>query len=172
MDIFCCLYILKQVILLQHIPRYDVDTKDKDKAELARLANKELHKARNASEFAENILVGRHKGLECEGRTRNTRFISDHTNGLHGRNIRMGKMDGIHMYSQAGAEALTKSILSIFQEAGMVKKKRLGSSTSIQGEDQGWTTSQARNRRTNRRNNEVQVPAWEIPTSNRFSDFC
>ena len=100
------------------------------------------------------------------------RFTSDHTNGLHGRNIRMGKFDGVHMYSQAGAEALTKSILSIFQAAGMVKKKRVGPSSSIQGADQEWTTIQGRNRWSNSENNEVQVPAWEIPTSNSFSGFC
>ena len=61
---------VKQVIILEHLPRYDVDNKDKDKAELARMANAQLHKARNASEYEENILVGRHTGLECEGVTR------------------------------------------------------------------------------------------------------
>ena len=161
---------VKQVILLEHLPRYDVETKDSDKAELAKLANRELHKFRNASEHAKNILVGRHTGLECEGRTRFARFTSDHTNGLHGRNIRLGKFDGIHMYSQAGAEALTKSILSIFQAAGMVKQKRLSPSGSIQGADQEWTTIQGRNRWSRGINGE-QVPAWEIPTSNSFSGF-
>ena len=167
---------VKQVLILEHIPRYDVDSKDKDKAELARMANTELHKARNNSEYAENIFVGRHTGLECEGTTRTARFTSDQTNRLHGRNIRMGKFDGIHMYSQAGAEALTKSILSIFQVAGMVKKKKLGPSTSIQREEQGWTTSRPRNNRSSRGNNQVPVPSWEtpeweIPTSNMYSGF-
>ena len=59
---------VKQVILLQHLLRFDVDNKDKDKPELAKLANKELNKARDSSDFAENILVGKHSGLECEGR--------------------------------------------------------------------------------------------------------
>ena len=114
--------------------------KDKDKPDLANLANKELHKARATSQFSANIFVGRHTGLECEGSTRVSRFTSDHTNMLHGRNIRLGKYDGIHMYSQAGAEALTKSILNIFQKAGLVKSKK--SSPSIQGVDNPWATNQ------------------------------
>ena len=164
---------VKQVILTQHLPRYDVDNNDKDKAELAKIANKELQRARDNSEFAEHILVGHHTGLDCQGRTRISRFTSDQTNGLHGRNIRMGKYDGVHMYSQAGAEALTSSLLSILQKAGMVKQKK-SSSSSIQGADEGWTASH--NSRTRRNTTDVvpdrEVPVWEIPTQNRFSGFC
>ena len=43
-----------------------------------------------------------------------------------------GKYDGIHMYSQAGAEALTKSILNIFQKAGLVKNKKSSPSSQVQ----------------------------------------
>ena len=148
---------VKQVILLEHVPRYDTDAKDKDKNDLANLANKELHKARNESEFSQNIFVGRHTGLECEGSIRASRFTSDHSNKLHSLNIRMGKYDGIHMYSKAGAEALTKSILNIFRKAGLVKNKRSSPSIqeqphprassqttpeSSQGAGQSWTTNQ------------------------------
>ena len=115
------------------------------------------NKARATSEYSTNIFVGRHTGLECEGSTRISRFTSDHTNKLHGRNIRLGKYDGIHMYSQAGAEALTKSILNIFQKAGLVKSKKSSpsnhrvnnaratnqpTSDSIQGAAQPWTSNQ------------------------------
>ena len=176
---------VKQVILLEHLPRFDVDEKDKDKPALAKLANKELNKARDASDFAENILVGQHTGLECEGRTRINRFTSDHTNGLHGRHVRMGKYDGIHMYSQAGAEALTKSILGIFQKAGMIKNKKKSSSNSIQQAasqtsstpiqqaEQDWVTINRGSTNQNYyRNNMVEVPLWEIPTQNQFQGFC
>ena len=164
---------VNQVILTEHIPRYDTEEKDKHKPELARLANKELHKARDSSEYAKNILVGQHTGLDYDGRMRINRFTSDHTNGLHGRHIRMGKYDGIHMYSQSGAEALTSSILSIFQRAGMMKQKRKTSPPSNQGAGQDWVTSQpTRGGRINNRSPRVEVPVWEIPTSNRFSGFC
>ena len=168
---------VKQVILLEHLPRYDVEEKDNDKAELAKLANKELHKARDDSEYAENILVGVHSGLECQGRTRISRFTSDHTNGLHGRNIRMGKYDGVHMYSQGGAEALTKSILNIFQTAGMVKPSKQTPSQSSSRAEQEWIPShQSRRRNKNTVNTvnpraEVPVPVWEIPTQNMFQGF-
>ena len=79
---------VKNVILLQHIPRYDVEEKDKDKAELAKMANKEMQKARDA----EHILVGRHTCLDCEGRIRTKRFTSDQTNGLHGKKHKTGKI--------------------------------------------------------------------------------
>ena len=52
----------KQVILLEHLPRYDTDSMIRP--ELARLAN-ELIKARDNSEFANHILVDQHSGLEC-----------------------------------------------------------------------------------------------------------
>ena len=148
---------VKQVILLEHVVRYDTEAKDKHKNDLANLANRELHKARNASELAQNIFVGRHTGLQCEGSIRASRFTSDHSNRLHGLKIRLGKYDGIHMYSQEGAEALTKSILNIFQKAGLVKNKRSSPSSqrqhnlwasnqtspeSIQGAEHLWTTSQ------------------------------
>ena len=173
---------VKQVILTEHLPRYDTEETDKHKPELAvaRLANKELHKARDTSEYAKNIFVGRHTGLECEGRKRISRFTSDHTNGLHGCHVRMGKHDGIHMYSQRGAEALTDSILSIFQRAGIVKQKNQGQtpSPSIQGAEEVWVTTQrSRGDRNTTRSPRVevpvsQIPVWEIPTSNMFSGFC
>ena len=132
---------VKQVILLEHIPRYDTEQKDKDKPKLAKIANMGLHKARDDSELAKHIFVGRHTGLECQGPTRVSRFTSDQTHGLHGKNIRLGKYDGLHMYSQARAKALTPSILSIFHKAGLVKKKRKTSSSSSQQADQASHSS-------------------------------
>ena len=103
----------KQVILLQHIPRFDIEENDPMgvRPELARLANMELERARDASSQAQHIMVGQHAGLECEGKTRDDRFTSNHTYGRN-KNVRMGKYDGLHMYSQEGAEALTKSLLT------------------------------------------------------------
>jgi len=70
-----------KVVLLQHAPRYDTEKYDPFGArpQLAELANTHLQKARDASEFAEHILVGEHTGLECEGSTRTGRFTNDQT---------------------------------------------------------------------------------------------
>ena len=38
------------------------------------------------------------------------------------KNARIGKYDSIHMYSKAGAEVLTASLLAILNKAGMVRR--------------------------------------------------
>ena len=81
-----------------------------------------MYKARDKSEWAANILVGEHAGLECDGQTRVNRFTSNHTHHF-ARQIRLGKYDGYHMYSQDGVEALTASMLHILQTAGMVRQR-------------------------------------------------
>ena len=45
------------------------------------------------------------------------RFTNDGSNG-HSRHVRNGAYDGLHMYSQAGAEAFTASLITILKEAG------------------------------------------------------
>ena len=86
---------VQQVIALPHPPSYDSGTA----AHLRQLANTELQKARDKSEWAASILVGVHTGLECDGQTRVQRFTSDHTHHF-ARQIGLGKFDGYHMYSQ------------------------------------------------------------------------
>ena len=102
-----------QVIALPrvpHPPSYDSGTA----ATLRKLANTELKKARDNSDWAASILVGVHMGLECDGQTRVNRFTSNQTHHF-ARQTRQGKFDGYQMYSQEGAEALTASMLHILQ---------------------------------------------------------
>ena len=82
----------KQVLVLEHIPRFDIVENDPMgvRPELARLANLELRRARDASSQAEHIMVGQHSGLECKGKTRVDRFTSNHTH-IKNKNVRMGK---------------------------------------------------------------------------------
>ena len=165
----------KKVVILQHIPRYDIPKYDPHgvRPQLAQLANSHLQRARDASDFAEHILVGEHSGLECEGDTRTNRFTNDQT---HIRNwgVKLGKYDGVHLYSQEGAEALTKSMLAIMKRAGMVRRPvqvGLPSRPAPRAQGQWSNPSRTRGFRGNpspqaKGPREYQVPVW-----NRYQNF-
>ena len=155
----------QQVLVLEHTPRYD----DPAKSELASLANKTLHSAREESEFSENIMIGTHSGLRVDGMEKNKRFTNDGSNG-HSRHVRNGAYDGLHMYSQAGAEAFTASLINILNEAGLVRKEQSRRSAASgnwesQPAARGFQANQSRRTRP-------EVNEFQIPTSNRFSAFC
>ena len=174
---------VQQVIVLPHPPSYDNSTA----AALRKLANTELIKARDKSEWAANILVGEHTGLECDGQTRINRFTSNQTHHF-ARQIRLGKFDGYHMYSQEGAEALTASMLHILQTAGMVRQRGpvQNAAAGQQNENESeaarqpgqqngnWQASQqGRGFLANGRQAARQVSGQvEIETGNMFADFC
>ena len=84
--------------MLEHTPRHD-------------------DPAKSESEFSENIMIGTHSGLRVDGMEKRRRFTNDGSNG-HSRHVRNGAYDGLHMYSQAGAEAFTASLITILKEAG------------------------------------------------------
>ena len=157
----------KQVVVLEHCPRYD----DADKARLAKLANQTLHTARNQSENAENILVGKHTGLVCEGEERRKRFTNDGTNS-NSKHVRPGAYDQLHMYSQAGANAITASLLNILNQAGLVRDKK----QTNRNDDFPPTTNpkewqppkQRHGFQLNQRNKDRMSGSSEIPTQNRF----
>ena len=162
----------KQVIVLEHTPRYD----DAAKANLSILANKTLHTARSESEVAENIFVGCHTGLDVSGEERSKRFTNDGTNS-HSKHVRLGANDQLHMYSQAGAQAITRSLLNILNQAGIVKEKpqpNHQSNTSPSVNPSDWQRpqtkrgfqSQSRGQINPHNNND-----FEIPTFNRFQGF-
>ena len=155
----------QQVLVLEHTPRHD----DPAKSELASLANKTLHSARNESEFSENIMIGTHSGLRVDGMEKRRRFTNDGSNG-HSRHVRNGAYDGLHMYSQAGAEAFTASLINILKEAGLVRKEQSRRSAASgtwesQPAARGFQANQSRRTRP-------EVNEFQIPTSNRFSAFC
>ena len=172
---------VKQVIALPrvpHPPSYDSGTA----AALRKLANTELKKARDKSDWAASILVGVHTGLECDGQTKVNRFTSNQTHHF-ARQTRQGKFDGYQMYSQEGAEALTASML---QTAGMVRQRgparhsatRQQTETKNAGQpgqqNENWQAGQQgrgflANGRQAARQDSSQ---FEIQTSNMFADFC
>ena len=159
----------KQVILMEHTPRYD----DTVKADLATLANKTLHTARNESEFAENILVGSHTGLDVSGEERRRRFTNDGSNS-HSKHVRAGANDQLHMYSQAGALAITKSLTNILAQAGLVKERtRPAHKALFPTNPYEWQVPAPRRgfQTQGRAFSQNQNSAFQIPTLNRFQGF-
>ena len=162
----------KQVIVLEHTPRYD----DAAKANLSILANKTLHTARNESEVAENIFVGCHTGLDVSGEERTKRFTNDGTNS-HSKHVRLGANDQLHMYSQAGAQAITRSLLNILNQAGIVKEKpqlNHQSNTSPSVNPSDWQRPQTKRGFQSQRRGQINPhynSDFEIPTFNRFQGF-
>ena len=161
----------KQVILMEHTPRYD----DNAKADLTTLANKTLHTARNASEFAENILVGSHTGLDVTGEERRRRFTNDGSNS-HSKHVRSGANDQLHMYSQSGALAITKSLTNILAQAGLVKEripfvKQSRPLTSTSPYDWQEPPPQRGFQSQGRAFTQNQSNDFQIPTYNRFQGF-
>ena len=82
--------------MLEHIPRHD----DAAKAELANMANNMMQNAREESEFAECILIGKHSGLVVDQVEKRKRFTKDGSN----QHVKHGAYDGLHMYTTARPE--------------------------------------------------------------------
>ena len=161
----------KQVVVLEHTPRYD----DPVKADLAILANKTLHTARNESEVAESIFVGSHTGLDVNGEERSKRFTNDGTNS-HSKHVRLGANDQLHMYSQAGAQAITRSLLNILNQAELVKEKTQPnhqSNNSPLANPNHWKVPQTKRgfQPQRRATSNPYNDDFQIPTSNRFQGF-
>ena len=97
------------------------------------------------------------------------RFTNDGSNG-HSRHVRNGAYDGLHMYSQAGAEAFTASLINILKEAGLVRKEQARTNTA----SGAWESQQAARgfQANHKRRTMPEVNQFKIPTSNRFSAFC
>ena len=165
-----------KVLLLHHVPRYDTHRSDPlgARPQLARLANTHLEKARDASELAEHILVGEHTNMECEGITRTNRFTNDQTH-IKNYAVRLGKYDGIHLYSLEGALALTSSLLAILHKAGMVRRPQQWGLSSSSSANQWTRQVRGRGFRGNNRNQTRQQARgneeFQIPVGNRFQNF-
>ena len=103
------------------------------------------------------------------------RFTNDGSNG-HSKHVRTGAYDGLHMYSQAGAEAFTASLINILKEAGLVRKEQVHTRENAprtSAAPEAWESQQAaRGFQANQRRTRPEVNEFQIPTSNRFSVFC
>ena len=85
-------------------------------------------------------------------------------------------MDGIHLYSQDGAEALTFSLLAILNRAGMVRRPVQWGLSSSSSPSSGQWTAQAP-RRGYRANSGHQARGhrrgqeFELPVHNSYQVF-
>ena len=130
-----------------------------------------MQNAREESEFAECILIGKHSGMEVDQVEKRKRFTNDGSN-QHSRHVKHGAYDGLHMYSQAGAEAFTNSLINILKQAGLCRreerqqneKRRTGGGWVNQPPPRGFQPNQ-------QRRSLPAVEEFQIPTSNRFSVF-
>ena len=157
----------RQVLILEHTPRHDNEAK----AELAELANKTLHSAREQSEFAECILVGEHTGLQVDDAKMEERFTNNGTN-RHSKHVRIGAYDGLHMYSQQGALAFTSSLINIMKQAGLVKKEQQQKQQQpAPAPSRGWELPQARRGFQPKQPQSSPTQKFQIPTNNRFEVF-
>ena len=94
---------LKGVVLMERPPRYD------DLRDLNRLANGLLHEAVAKSRNVGKIFIGQHN-LECEGGLQASRYGTPSSH----------QYDGIHLRGTSGRMAFTRSVASIFQQAGIL----------------------------------------------------
>ena len=105
---------LKKVILLEHYPRFDCDTKTM----LAQLANKTLSDLITASKLKENICIGKHTmnsyGI---GKTHERRY----------RDPKTGMYDGIHYFGPGGESDLTNNLTRVFSCAKLGNLVKLNS---------------------------------------------
>ena len=106
--------------------------------------------------------------LECDNKERSLRYTNDGTN-WNSRNVKVGKYDGLHLYSQAGAEALTAGMVGILQRAGVVRAPGRTPPTPGAGAGGQWEAVRpARGFRGNSRNYHTDFPEFVIPTQNRL----
>ena len=89
---------------MERTPRYD------DLHDLNVYANSVLHEAVASSRNLKKIFIGQHT-LQCEGGLRASRYGTPSSHPNH---------DGIHLRGTSGRMAYTRSVASIFQQAGLL----------------------------------------------------
>ena len=97
---------LKNVVIMQHAPRYDRADVDPTglKPELAKFANTIFSQMLYSSDWKEKITIGKHS-LECPDDSFEELFVSG----------KSGWYDGIHLNNRDGKLLYTKSLITIFK---------------------------------------------------------
>ena len=99
---------ISEVLLVERAPRHD------EKAELSELANQEIHRHLENSIYQDQIKVGQHSLDFAKG---------DERDSVYGTRL-TPRYDGFHLRGGEGTNAMTKSLLNIFEKAGLNKKKQ------------------------------------------------
>ena len=174
---------LKGVVLMERTPRYD------NLHDLNLYANSVLHEAVASSRNLNKIFIGQHT-LQCEGGLRASRY---------GAPASHHNYDGIHLRGTSGRMAYTRSVASIFQQAGILSSplqvivpkmnSRSSSKNHVnfqpadrrrgfinQSRRQESFQSVGRSKGFSQQQNKTPVPLMEqefnLPTQNRFQVFC
>ena len=99
---------LKGVLIVERAPRHD------NMREISQFSNQELHRHLKHSLYKDKIKIGLHT-LDFEGEEKDSVYGSNKTNT---------KPDGYHLRGPNGKNSFTKSLLNIFNKAGLNKKKK------------------------------------------------
>ncbi len=99
---------LKGVLIAEHAPRHD------NMREISQFSNQELHRHLKHSLYKDKIKIGLHT-LDFEGEEKDSVYGSKQTNT---------KPDGYHLRGPNGKHSFTKSLLNIFNKAGLNKEKK------------------------------------------------
>ena len=107
---------LNKVILIEHHPRFDNDTK----AQLSKLSNKIYQELHASSSLKDKIIIGKHDlhsyGI---GKTYVARY----------QDMRNNKHDGVHLFGPTGNRDYSKSLIPIFSSlTGILTDTELGNS--------------------------------------------
>ena len=97
---------MKNVVILEHPPRFDIKAKDplSLKSEFAKYANNMYQQLWFASDMKDKISIGQHN-LQCSEEVRISRYTNDKNN----------RYDGIHFFGLDGRRSLTDSVLTIIR---------------------------------------------------------
>ena len=121
---------LKGVLIVERAPRHD------NMREISQFSNQELHRHLKHSLYKDKIKIGLHT-LDFEGEEKDSVYGSNKTNT---------KPDGYHLRGPNGKNSFTKSLLNIFNKAGLNKKKKtlvhkVVKETPVQKEEEVEVTS-------------------------------
>ena len=97
---------LEKVLIVERAPRHD------KMSWLSKFSNEELHRLLNLSSFKDQINIGLHT-LDFDG---------DLINSVYGSRLTHKNYDGIHLRGPSGRSSFTKSLLNIFNNAGLNQK--------------------------------------------------
>ena len=177
---------LKQVIIMEHPPRFDGV-----RSHLAQVANSALKHLHLKSPSKDRIVIGQHS-LESSGvgPTHQARYQDYHT----------GRYDGVHLYGRTGAKDYTDSVNTMLlmalpetrttveqtQFTDVVRDNNPSASDHTRCEQAVYQWRQAQRRRSYRQASYAAqqrysshsthytrdgVPQWSIPVANRFTLF-
>ena len=150
---------LKEVIILEHIPRFDVTEADPTglKAKLATFANSSLAQMMLSSSMKKKIMMGNHS-LDCNEDQIDARY----------RDQWSGRYDGVHLLSGHGKDLYTDSLIRILKTA--LSNPSSPSSANTSSFHDSCPQQQYQQRQQARRSQGHKTEnIYTVPVSNKFN---